>query len=235
MLWTFEPPLVAAETLDSITLEVGDDTRAYEICYVMSPTLEMTGNADTGEVVVTSTLFGEEVDPTTFTGAIAVPAVDYIIGKFSRVYVDTAYGDLGNTELADALVDWRLTINGGAKPKHRGSATRVFDIHGQGENSCTLELGLERGSAACEAVEDYFFANTTTTLFVRLELDSGIQIGTGDNHNLSFDICGILTSWQPFGRDANGNALDVATITMGYDLGWTRAAQFNFTTNVAAI
>jgi len=233
-LWTFAAPLTGAETVDSITLEAGDDARAYELAYVLCPTLELSGNCDSGEVTVSATLFGDKITATTFTGEISAPTATFVIGKFFRVYVDSSWATLGGTELADALVDWTLTINGGVKPKLRGSASRVIDTHGQGEMEVTLALGLERTSGV-ETEEDYYLATTVTPRFVRLEVDSGIAIASGENHKLTFDLAGAWVGWQSFGRDQDGNTLNVATLRVGKDVTASKAYELKVLTDVSAI
>lgn len=236
-LWTFAAPLTAAESLDTITLECGDDARAYELAYCLVPEIEISGNCDSGEVSLTARLFGDKITSTTFTGAISAPAGVYVPGKLARLYVDATWAGLGGTEIADALVDWRLTIRGGAYPKPRGSASRLIDSHGQGEIEVMLSLGLDRAVAAVGTEEAYYRTATYlgTKRFLRLEIDSGIAIGTGDNHTLTFDIAGIWTAWHSIGRDAEGNTLDAVTLTMGQDQTSGESFTAKVTTNVASI
>lgn len=233
-LWTFPAALSGSETLDSITLEAGDDARAYEVAYCMAPSLEISGNCDSGEVTVSATLFGDRITATTFTADLSAPTATFVIGKLFRVYVDSTWAALGSNELTDALVDWTLSINGGANPKLRGSASRTIDTHGQGENEVTLTLGLERTSDV-QTEEDYFLADTVTPRFVRLEIDSGIAIGEGDNHKLTLDLAGAWVGWQMFGRDQDGNTLDVATLRVGKDATGSKAYEFKVLTNVSGI
>lgn len=234
MLWTFAEALTGSETLDSVTLEVGDDARAYEIAYGMISELEFTGNADTGEVTVSAQIFGDKIVSTSFTAAIGMPTPTFVIGSLFRLYIDDAWSELGDTEFTQTLFDWRLKITGGGHPKLRGSSSRLFGAHGQGEVVVELELGLER-NAATTTEEGYFLADTTTSRFVRLAIDSGVQIGTGDNHQLTFDIAGVWSKWAPMSKDQDGNNLDVVTLMNGYDDTGSRAFGANVTTNVAAL
>ena len=233
-LWTFIAPLTGAETLDTITLECGDDARAYELAYVFAPELTLAGNADSGEVTLTAQLFGDKITATTFTAGQSAPAATFVVGKLARLYIDATWAALGGNEIEDALLDWTLSIKGGGHPKLRGSATRLYESHGQGELEITLNLGLER-SAAVQTEEDHFLSTTVAKRFVRLEIDSGVQIGTGDTHKLTFDLAGAWVGWQMFGRDQDGNALDAATLRVGVDNTSGSAFEALVTTNVAAI
>jgi hypothetical protein len=179
-------------------------------------------------------MFGDQIVQTTFTGALSPPSATYFQGGKFRLYVDTTWAGLGGTEVTDALVDWRLSWEGGAHPKVLGSSSMLMSDHDQGENIITLEMSLER-TAAVGALEALYRATTVTPQFIRLEHDSGVQIGAGDNHNIAIDLAGAYVSWQPHGRAESGNALDVVTVLCGKDSTGSAAASIAVTTEIAAI
>ena len=232
--WQFTNNLTAAETLETFTLEFGDDDQNYEIAYGLVPSFELTGNCDTGEVVLTAQIVGDDIVESAVTAGISAPTATYVIGGLFRVYADTAWANLGTTELPLALVDFRLSVNGGAHHKRTGSATRKPGSHDQGKNEVTLELGLEAVSAV-ETERGYYLGSTATTRCVRLEIDSGIAIGSGANHKITIDVAGIWTSWQPMGRELNGNNLEVATLTCGKDATGSNAYGITVITDLATI
>jgi len=234
-LWTHAVPLSAVETIDSFTLEAGDDARAYELAYCMCPEWELAGNADSGEVTLSATLFGDQIAATTFTNSLTAPSATYVIGKLAKLYVNASWATLGNTEFEATLLDWQVSFKGGVHPKLRGSGQRVLDSHGQGEVEVTLSLGLERTTAVA-AEEDYFLASTVTPRFVRLEIDSGIDIaGTTTHHKITLDFAGAWVAWQPFGKDQDGNNLNVATLRVGKDATGSQSFTAKVITNVASI
>jgi hypothetical protein len=229
-LYEHAAPLTGAETVDTITLEAGDDSQAYEWDYCLLRQLVIAGNADTGEVTATATWTGTERTATTFTGS-SIPTTTPMIGKLMRLYIDDSWVTLGTTEVEDALLDWTITLDTGVHPKMRGSATRLYEAHGQDRMMLTIELALER-VAAVDTEHDYFLADTPTTRHVRLELDSGVAIGAGENHQFWLDAAGVWTAWTPMGRNQDGNLLDVVTFTCGYDATGSSAFQFNTITNI---
>lgn len=237
-LWTFADPLTGSETVDTMTLEMGDGTGAnegYEMAYCAISELEIAGNADSGEVTANATLFGDEVARTQLTDVGTMPTATAVIGKLARVYVDDTWAGLGSNELENALLDFTLSISTGVHPKLRGSSQRTIDSHDQGEMEVTLTLGLERGASGVATEEAYYRATTVTSRFVRLEIDSGIAIGSGDNHKLTLDIAGAWMSWHSLGRDQDGNNIAVATLRAGYDSTGTHAFTFKALTDVASI
>ena len=75
-LWTHTPSLLASNTLDSITLEKGDDVQAFEAEYCMFERLRISGSAAQGAeaspVAIAAEMFARQWTPTTFTSAIAI-------------------------------------------------------------------------------------------------------------------------------------------------------------------
>jgi hypothetical protein len=72
-LWEFPAPQTGVETVDSVTLEMGDDTQGYEVAYCLMKTLRISGDCETGEVHISGDWFGDEVVQTTVTPAQAAP------------------------------------------------------------------------------------------------------------------------------------------------------------------
>lgn len=233
-LWEFDFPLTAAEDVDSFTIEVGDDTQAYEMAYCLARSLTITGNAETGESTISADIFGDEIATADFTAAQTISAVQYINPKLTTLAIDDTWAGLAGTPLTAALLDWSLTINGGVHPKRRGSSSLQFDSHGQDKISVDLSLTLERTAAVVtEAAK--FYATTTDPRFIQLEIDSGVIIGAGANHKLTIQLAAIPTAWSLMGSDQDGNTLDVVQYKVGYDLTGTKAALIQVTTNVSAI
>jgi hypothetical protein len=236
-LWTFTAPQTGAEDLDSFTLEVGDDVQAYEVPYCLVRSLTFVGDCVSGEAHVSADVFGHFVSQTTITGAIAIPTVEMCVGKLSRIWVDNTWAGLGGTEIANCLVNWEVTISGGAHPKFWGAANRYFTSHQQGAVTAEATFTFERNAAV--AAEELLYRPAAggvarTNRFVQLVM-TGAQIGAGEVSSLTFDIAGQWTSWQTFGSEEEGNTLDVATLTCGYDLTGVQGLQVLVSTTTASI
>jgi len=241
-LWTFAAPQTAAENIDSMTLEMGHDITAaltvgYEVPYVQFRSITINGDCISGEVHVSAEGYGNFVDQTTITGAISIPTVEMCVGKLSRIYIDNTWAGLGGTELANSLVNWSVTINGGVHPKFWGSANRYYTSHEQGAISAEATFTFERNSDVRTEEATFRPAGGSVVRddrFIQLSM-TGTQIGSGDPQNLTIDMAGQWTSWQTYGAEEEGNSLDVATFTCGYDTTGTQGLRVLVTTNVAAI
>jgi len=237
-LWAFTDPLTGVETLETFTLESGDGTgadEAFEIAYCIVREIEIAGNADSGEVMLTATIDGDQLTETTLTSVATMPTYTAVLGGLARLYIDDSWASLGQTEVTAGLLDFSLRINGGGHLKRRGSSALTPGSHGQGEIEITLSMGLERAVAAVITEQVKYYTTTTDERFVRLIIDSGVAIGTGENHSLTIDIAGIWTGWHPMGRDQDGNNLNVVELTCAYDSTGTHAFDIDLITNVSAI
>lgn len=241
-LWTFTAPQTGAEDLDTFTLEIGADdpaaaTAGHEVAYCLVESMTISGDCVSGEVHVSANVAGDEVIQTTVTGAIALPTAELCVGRLSRIYVDNTWAGLGSNEIANSLINWSVTINGGGHHKFWGGTVRHPSGHQQGYISGSAQFTFER-NAAVRAEEAYYRAGadtyTQTERFVEI-LVTGNQIGSGEVQSLTLDMAGLWTDWQVFGAEENMNSLDVATLTFGYDATGAQGIQALVSTTLAAI
>jgi hypothetical protein len=241
-LWTFTGPQTGAEDLDTFTLEIGADdpaapTVGSEIAYCLIPQMTITGDCVSGEVHVSATFDGAEVVPTTITAGLSAAAAEFCVGRLSRIYINDTWAALGTTPLANALVNWSVTINGGAHHKFWGGTTRTPNGHQQGEIFGTASFTFERNAAVRVEMAKYRAGAATYTQddrYISVQV-TGSQIGAGTNHTLRLDMAGYWTDWQIQGGEENGNSLDVATFEMAYDPTGTQCFQALITTTQATI
>jgi hypothetical protein len=180
-LFTYAAPQTGAETVDSMTLELGDNVQAYEVPYVQLRSITITGDCVSGEVHCTADAYGYYVSQTTITGGISIPSVEMCVGKLSQIYIDSTWAGVGGTELTNCLVNWSVTINTGTHPKFWGTANRYFSGHNQG--AITGEAQFTFGRTSGVATEELTYRPAAggvarTNRFVQLKL-SGTQIGAG--------------------------------------------------------
>jgi len=236
-LWTFTDSLTGLEDLDTFTLEAGDQftgNSAFEVAYCLARELTLTGNAETGESAISGTIDGDKLTPGTLTAVATLPTFEPIHGKKMRLYIDSSWANLGNTEKTETLLDYTVALTGGGHHKRRGDSSLLPGSHGQDKVELMITLGLEHNATAI-AEAALFYADTTTTRFVRLEVE-GAQIGAGVNHKLTIDFAAVWETWSPFmNRDQDGNNICVGTLKVGYDTTGTRAFNIGVITDMAAI
>lgn len=216
-LWTFTPSLTAANSPDALTIELGDDTQAFETEYVMFERIRISGQIaqgmDASPVNVEADFFGRQLTPTTFTGAIAIPTAEPMNAKLARLYVDTAWSGIGGTEKTNILRSFDIEIVTGVHPKFNGSANKFFDSFGEGIISATAQFTIE-GDSQADSIFDAQQAKTFQA--VRLAV-LGSQIGSGVVHSLKIDIGGVWETVSPLGAEDRTDNLHTATLVDHYD------------------
>jgi hypothetical protein len=210
-LWGITPSLIAANDPDTITLELGDNTQAYEIEFVMFDSLKfawtIAQDGGSSPVSIEAGYFGRQVTPTTFTAGQSLHSgIVPMNGKLSRMYLDATWAGLGTTEQTATFRGAEVEILVGNHPKMLGSANKYFDTHGEGEIAAMATLTLE-GNATADAIFDLCQAGTNRAL--RLEIN-GPQIAAGVNYRLRFDLFGYFSEVIPLGENSLGNNLHKA-------------------------
>lgn len=203
-LWDFTPSLTAANAPDTITLEYGDDTQAYEIEYVMGKSLKFSGKMGADEPVkVECGCFGKQITPTTFTGALTPTNGEAMIANLAKLYIDSTWATLGSTLKSDLLREFSVEILTGNHQKFYGNGSKMLSGYGEGFLDCMAALTFE-GNAAADGYFDGFQAGTNYAIRLLIE---GSQIGTGDNHSLVLDMYGDFEEVIPMGGEQDGNNL----------------------------
>lgn len=235
MLWTFTPSMTALNAPDTATFEMGDNTQAYEVEYVMISRIRLAGtisqDQSASNFIVEVDYFGRQVTPTTFTGSLNIPSTENINSKLMRFFQDTTFAGLGGTEKTGLLRSWDIEIINGNHPKFHGGADKFFDVHGEGDFEIMARVTLE-GNSDADAIYDQWQATEQTFLEFNV---SGAQIGTGDNHNLTLGVGGFWEDVRPLAEDAQGNNLHTALLHSTYDPTGAQVFALAVTTSVAAI
>lgn len=234
--WNLTPSLSAANSPDSVTIELGDDTQAFETEYAMFERIRLSWTVAQGQdaspVGIEADFFGRQLTPTSFTSGISIPTVEPLNGKLSRMYVNSAWADVGTTEKTNILRGADIEILTGVHPKFAGSANKYFNSYGEGLIEVTANVTLE-GNSDADAIFDAQQAGTFQVL--RFAINGG-QIGSGDNHILTVDIGGYWESVSPLGsEDRNDNLHSGVFRGVAVDVSGTmKMLAVNVTTNVSA-
>ncbi len=203
-LWDFTPAMAAANSPDSLTLELGDDDQAYEAEYLMFQSLKISGDipqeGGAAPVKLEAPYFARQVTKTTFTGSLSIPSVTPMNAKLAQVYKDAAWANRGTTELAAVLRSFEAEILFGIKPMFLGDGNRYFTTFQEDIIGAMLTLTVKSGAAA-GAIYDEFQAGTAKAYQLKI---TGPVIGTGLAHSLKLSIWGQPEMVEPLASDAQG-------------------------------
>lgn len=205
-LWAYTPSLTAANDPRTATIEVGDDTQAYEIEYCMGKSLKIEGKlGENAPVSLEQEFFGKQVTPTTFTVLSLPSGVEEMAANTAQIFIDSAWANLGGTEKTSLLREFSVEILTGNHPKYHGGELTMTG-HGEGALDCMITFTFE-GNSDADVLFDSFQAQTTKA--IRLAVTGG-QIGTGTNHGLIVDAFGTFEEVIPLGSEKDGDNLHTA-------------------------
>lgn len=231
-LWDFTPSLTGDNTQDSITLECGDDTQAYEMEYVLFRRIGISGQiGQDAPVKIEAEGFGKQVTPTTFTSSINVLAVEPMVANLAQLYIDSTWAGLGGTKKSSLLREFSVELLNGCHPKFYGDA-KTMSSHGYGAFEALVQLVLE-GNSDADTIFDAYRAQTEYAL--RLQINGSTIVDTTSTHYLKMDFWGTFESVEPMAQEADGNSLHVATFHAYYGLTGTSILDVNVVTTVNTI
>lgn len=206
-LWDFTPDLTDVNEPDSLTIEYGDDTQAYEMPYAMAKMLKLAGSVgEDAAVSLEAELFASGHDDVSFTASIARPVVEPMVANMAKWYMDGTWATLGTTQYAGLVRKYSVDIITGVHPKFWAEGTKKMTGHAEGAIEVMATFTFEGNS---DAVAIWSAYEAQTKKAIRLEI-LGSQIGTGDPHSLVVDIYGTFEEVIPLGEEANGNNLYTA-------------------------
>jgi hypothetical protein len=235
-LWDHTPDLSfgSSNAPDSLTIELGDDTQAFESEYCMFERIRISGSVSQGQdaspVAIEADFFGRQLTPTSFTGSLTFPTAEPINAKLSRFYLDTAWSGVGGTEKTNILRGFDIEILSGVHPKFTGSGNKYFNTHGEGLIMATAQFTFE-GNSDADAIFDAQQAGTFQV--VRLQIN-GSTIASGTPHSLKIDIGGIWDTVSPLGGEDRTDNLHTATLMGYYDETGGKLLQVATVTTVSA-
>lgn len=223
-IWTFDIPTTTAPTLKTYTIEGGDNQQAEEMEYsfVTSFTLEGTS----GEAwMLSSEWQGRQVTNTTFTGAIAVPAVSDMLFQKTSLYSDNVGGTFGTTQLTGTLLSASLEYTTNIIPKFVADGNLYFSFIQPTRPEIILKVTMEHD--ANSVAEKTNFRNETPRM-LRLRCN-GPTVGTpGTTYStktMIIDLVGKWSAFEPLG-DQDGNSIIVAEFTARYNATVGNAGKF---------
>lgn len=231
-LYDFSPSLTGDNDPVAMTLEYGDNTQAYEIEYTMAKRIRIAGNPGSdAAVTIDADLFGRQITPVSFTGAIATPLYTEMVANMAKFYIDGTWATLGNTQKTGLLREFSVEILTGVHYKFHGNGAKYFSTHGESLIDVMATFTFE-GDSTADTEFDAFQAGTPRAIRLLIE---GPQIGSGDKHALQLDMYGSYEEVIPLGGNEDGDNLHTAIFHVHADRESTRhMLGVQVTTNISA-
>lgn len=225
-VYAYSCPTTSIPSIQTFTLEAGDDQQAEEMNGAFVESFELSGKG--GEAWMMSAVWrGRTVTNTTFTGSIALPTVTTALFGKTSLYIDAIGGTIGTTQVTGSFLGATIRYNSGWKFKYSGDGYLYPTIRYFDKSAYLLELvaTFEHDSAGVARKTDW---RAETPRLVRIQ-SLGAALGTGGTYTYEtfrFDCAAKVMSVPAFG-DQEGN--DILEVTMRSRYNSTAATHASFT------
>lgn len=197
------PNLTSANTPKSATLEFGDDVQEYEAEAVLCSALEISGAIDQA-VKFSADVFGRQLTPSTFTGALSERSVVSVQSELMKLFMDDAGGTIGTTQKSTTLLEWRWRLPEHFVEKRHQDGALYYTTYGEMKMKPTLEVTAEFNSTLAALRAKYASAtagNAGTAQLVRLKgTDAGVIGAATATREFVIDGCYRIMDFKELGE-----------------------------------
>ncbi len=199
-IYAYPMPTTQKNTLNTYTLEGGDDQQAEEMEYGFVEGFKLSGKG--GEAIMMSADWvGRQIALASFTASIAVPSVEEILFGKGVLYIDAT--TIGTTVKSSTLLGMDLTVKTGWVPVFSADGFLYFSFAKVTMPEVTLALTFEHDAtgvaekAACKA---------KTRRLVRLKF-TGTAVTSGTAYNAKTLVLDFGGKWDKFDKlgEQDGN------------------------------
>lgn len=195
-VYTFAAPTTADPALRSRTFEFYDGTYCWELDGGLVESITFTGADGADNITFSANLIGKQLVPDTVTGALSSRSFTLLPAQSCSLYIDSAAGTIGSTQISSTLIDWSLTLTNGAHTKFFMDGGTTATSKGISTVDAELKCTFEYNSSAHTALTDYIAG---TPHLVRLAATNPSSYG------INWDMGAVATSIDDGFGDRDGN------------------------------
>lgn len=226
-IYAYSYPTTALNTIETYTIEYGDNEHVQESDYCFVEKFKISGNGGEG-VMMSADWRGRDVVDTSFTGALSAPTLleaHHIKFGGSTLAIDAVGGTLGATAVSNTLLSFELDVTTGYVA-HWTNAGLDFDYVDWDRDTFAAKLKLVyRHNSTADSQRDLFEAATPRQLRLQFTGPAFSMAGTTYSvYTFRIDAAG---AYKAFKRgEMNGQTTVEAEMDIEYDL--TAALGLNF-------
>lgn len=233
-IYAYPFPTTTRGTFKTFTLEGGDDQQEEEFKHGFVTDFELSGEAFAAWML-TANWMGQEVTPSTFTGALSLNAVEEILFSKTKLYIDAIGGTIGTTQITGTLLKAGLSVVSGLRPVPVGDGNLFYSsVDRKLKPEVLLTLTLEHNASAVAQLANF---RAETPVLLRLDCQGsalGMAGTTYTFHTLRIDLAGV---WENFGKidEQDGDDIREGVFRAGYNLTAAQFATITVVNEVAAL
>jgi hypothetical protein len=199
-------PSMAVDDLKSFTLEFGETNNKYRSSQCMVNSITLRGDPDNDREpgwMIDAEIMARDLTTLTSFASLTDRTTEVILARGTKLYIDSAGGTIGTTQVQGKLINWSITITNNLMFKAFAEDVDFVAANKVGRGARLLDAQF-----TFEFDDDTEFANYRSSApvmrMIRLERD-GTQIHGSPNVNkrLRVDMYGYWSSWTRGNRDTN--------------------------------
>lgn len=200
--YTYTQSTDGTETVNTVTLEVGDNQRVDEVEYAFVPHFTLAG-ASKEAWKVSADWVGRQVTDAEFTTGLSLVAVEPILFGETNMYIDASGGTVGTTTKSNTLVAFSIDWTTGHIPLYSADGAAYFSTQKAVAPEITGTLTLEHETTG-EAEITAARANSIRLLRLKAEGAAFTTAGTYTYKTCIVDLA-IQYDGVPAMGDIDGN------------------------------
>lgn len=214
-IYTYTFPTTAPNTIQTYTIEGGDNQQEEEFYYAFVESFNLSGESGAA-VMMSADWVGRQVQPGTFTGAVAVPTVEEILFQKGKVYIDAAGGTIGSTQVSNTLLAFDLSVTTGVIRKWTADGSLDFSFEQYTDYEVELGVTFEHNSSA--VTEKGNWRNEVARL-IRIDFEGSNLTTAGSSHSVKLLRLDLPGKWSTFDaiEDQDGNDIVTGTFVSRYN------------------
>ena len=212
-VYTFTAGTTAATTIQTLTIETGDNVQAEETAYCFVTDFNLAGVAGEG-LMISSNWLGRAVSTCSITTAATIKVVEEILASKGVLSIDAVGGTMGNTAVTSTIKGIDLKYNTGLIPLFSLDGNIYFTEIVQAQPAVTLDVTFLHETQSVAQIAAWK-AETPKQLEIEwlgsaLTTAGGASGGAYTYSTLNLAMSGM---WESFTKIDEEDGLDVVTGT----------------------
>ena len=209
--YTYNFPTTAIPTLQTYTIEFGDNLQVEEMAYAHVPSFSMTGAGGTA-VRCSADWVGRQVANSSFS-SVTAPTVDSVLFGKGKMYMNAASQSFGASQLTNHLLGFDLSVNTGIVPIYAADGNLYFSFTKvtPSEITCDFTMQFDADAVAHKAIWRSDNELGSSTRNIRLDFTGPALTTSGTsyaNKLLRIDLTG---KWESISGLEDADGTDTVT------------------------
>ncbi len=203
--YTYDFPTTAVNTLQSYTIEGGDNQQEEQFLYGFVSDFTLSGAA--GEAVMMgANWLGRQVAPGTYTTGVSVPAIEEVLTSLGILSIDATSGALGGTPATSTFLDFNLKVKTGWVPVFTGDGAIYYTFIKSVAPELLCDVTFEHETVGVAQVAAW---RAKTAKLLQMKFTGTALTATGATYAVKTMIVNLTGKWDSFDKIGERDGNDI--------------------------